>query len=163
MAKSWKTAALETVRRLTIERVCDGDTPREAAEQVGVSLRSVRRWLRAWRCRGEEGLIGGHSPGAPRKLTSEQESQILGWLEAEPGEFGFPTQRWTAVRLGVLIEHFFGVQMNHRYLNAWLWHRGITPQLPQRKPRERDDQAIETWVRHEWPRIKKKSAIVAEL
>ena len=157
-----KASAKEYARHLAIERICDGDSASEAAEMVGASLRSVRRWLSAWRVCGDDGLISRHSPGAPRKLTVEQEAQILGWLEADPGDFGFPTQRWTAVRIGVLIEHFFGVQMNHRYLNQWLSCRGISPQLPQRKPRERDDEAIERWARYQWPRIKKKRATAME-
>jgi transposase len=152
----------EFARRLAVDRVFEGDTAVEAAEFVGASLRSVRRWLRAWRAHGEQGLIDAARPGAPPKLTSEQECQVLAWLETNPGEFGFPTERWTAVRIAVLIEHFFHVRMNHRYLNDWLGRRGISPQMPQRVPRERNDGAIQDWVRHQWPRIKKKFMSAAE-
>lgn len=162
MTKPWTAETREYARRLAVEQVCEGQTIREAAEFVGASMRSVKRWVGTWRRDGDAGLVAGRSPGAPRKLLPEQESQVLGWLETLPSDFGFPTERWTAVRVGVLVEHFFGVRMNHRYLSDWLSRRGITPQLPQRKPRERDDQAIAAWVRYKWPRIKKKPEIALE-
>src|SRR6266498_916262 len=67
-------------------------------------------------------------------------SDLLNWLShASPCDFGFVTERWTAPRVALLIERRFGVRMNHRYLNDWLRHRGgITPQVPERRPRERD-------------------------
>jgi transposase len=88
-------------------------------------------------------------------LTAEQASQVLMWLDQSPTQFGFPTERWTAPRVAELIRRSFGVEMNHRYLNAWLSARGITPQIPERVPRERDDDLIKWWVEHEWPRLKK--------
>jgi transposase len=59
-----------------------------------------------------------------------------------PCDFGFATERWTAPRVAALIESRFGIRMNHRYVNAWLAQRGITPQVPKRRPGERDEQAI---------------------
>jgi transposase len=159
MDTPWTAPSLEYVRHLAVTRVLDGDTAAEAAELAGVSLRSVRRWLQRFRTQGKPGLDSHFSTGAPRKLSVEQESQVLGWLAASPTQFGFPTERWTAVRIAVLIEHFFGIRMNHRYLNEWLSCRGISPQLPQRIARERKPQVIEQWVRHRWPRIKKNSTI----
>jgi transposase len=162
MDAPWTARSLEHARFLAVARVLDGDTAAEAAEVAGVSLRSVRRWMHSWRIRGDEGLLSHFSPGAPRKLTQSQESQVLAWLEASPIQFGFPTERWTAVRVAVLIEHFFGVLMNHRYLNDWFSRRHVSPQLPQRVPHERKPQVIDDWMRYRWPRIKKKPKTVAE-
>jgi transposase len=154
---------LEYARRLAVQRVIEGDTASEAAEVTGASLRSVRRWLHTWRAECANGLITRFSPGAPRKLSPEQESQVLGWLAASPTDFGFPTERWTSVRIAVLIEHFFGVEMNHRYLNDWFSRRSVTPQMPERVPQEKNPSAIKNWVRYRWPRIKKKSMTCMEL
>jgi transposase len=155
MMKPWTAEALEFAKRLAVERVCEGDTASEAAELVGASVRSVRRWCHAWRTLGEDGLRRRAGSGAPHKLTSEQEGQVLAWLQAAPSQFGFPSERWTAVRAGVLIEHFFGVRMNHRYLCDWFAQRDVSPQMPHRVPRERNPTAIRKWVRYRWPRIKK--------
>ena len=48
-----------------------------------------------------------------------------------------------------------GVAVNRRYLSDWLGRHGVTPQLPQRVPRERDEAAVAAWVRDRWPAIKK--------
>ena len=56
-----------------------------------------------------------------------------------------------------LIERRWGVRMNHRYLNDWLWRHGrVTPQVPERRPRERDEGAIRRWIDGRWPLIKKR-------
>jgi transposase len=162
MDMPWTARSLEHARFLAVARVLDGDTAAEAAEVVGVSVRSIRRWIRSWRTQGDEGLLSHFSPGAPRKLTRDQESQVLAWLQTSPTQFDFPTQRWTAVRVAVLIEHFFGIRMNHRYLNDWFARRHVSSQLPQRVPQERKPQGINDWMRYRWPRIKKKSTTAAE-
>jgi len=163
MAMPRTARAAEYARRIAVARVIDdGDTAGEAADLTGASVRSVRRWLRAYREAGDAGLVARPpGPGAPRKLAPEQEAQVLGWLAASPADFGFPTERWTAVRVAALIRHLFGVTMNPRYLNDWFARRDVTPQMPQRVPRERDASGIRAWVRHRWPRIKKKSVTSA--
>ena len=161
MDTPWTARMLEHARFLALAHVLDGDTAAEAAELTGVSLRSVRRWIRTWRTQGDDGLLSHFSPGAPRKLSHDQESQVLAWLEASPVQFGFPTERWTCLRVAVLIEHFFGVRMNHRYLNDWFARRRVSSQLPQRVPQERKPQVIDDWMRYRWPRIKKKFTTAA--
>lgn len=83
-------------------------------------------------------------------------------LEQSPCAFGFVTERWTAPRVALLIARHFDVQMNHRYLNDWLWRHGrITPQVPERRARERDEGAIQQWVRGRWPLVKKRRCSAA--
>jgi transposase len=150
--------ALAHLRRLAIRRVDEGRTPVEVARFLGVTDRSVRRWLAARRSGGDAALQGRPHSGRPPKLTEDRAIQVLSWLNMSPCDFGFPTQRWTAPRVAELISREFGLRMNHRYLNEWLLRRGITPQIPKRIPRERDDDAVRRWVRNVWPRIKKKRA-----
>ena len=80
----------------------------------------------------------------------------MSWLGRGARDFGFTTELWTAPRVTELIERRFGVRMNHRYVSDWLARRRITPQVPERRPRERDEGAIRAWVARDWPAIKKK-------
>ena len=46
--------------------------------------------------------------------------------------------------------------VDHRHLNGWLRRHGVAPQVPERRPYERDPAAIAAWVRHRWPPTKKR-------
>jgi transposase len=147
---------LEHRRRLAVERALEGYSTTEIADFLGVDPSTVRRWVAAYRDRGEQGLRARPVPGRPRKLTRTQEKIIRRWLGQSPTEHGFETELWTAPRLGHLIREEFAIELHPKYLSAWLRARGFTPQKPQRVPRERDPKAIAAWPASDWPRIKKK-------
>jgi transposase len=143
------------LRELAVAMMLEGDTPEEVADILEVNESSVWRWLRRWREKGPSGLITKPGQGRRPKLSDAQGRQVLRWLDKSPCDFGFSTERWTAPRVAALIDRCFGVRMNHRYLNEWLNRRDITPQVPERQPRERKDEKIKQWVSEDWPRIKK--------
>jgi transposase len=152
-----KAQRAEELRLRAVLCVEEGELPQDVARWLEVSERTLWRWLSAWRAAGgaAEALARKRPPGRPRKLTAAQERQVLSWFGRSPCAFGFATERWTAPRVAELIRRRFGVRMNARYLCDWLGRRGISPQIPQRVPRERDQAAIDAWVAHRWPRIKK--------
>lgn len=147
---------MEQLRRLAVSMVLDGESVDEVARVLQVSERSVWQWLGAWRKGGEAALMTRPGWGRPPKIQAAQIEQVLGWLNRSPLEFGFITERWTAPRLAAVVEERLGIQMNHRYLNDWLRHHGITPQIPHRRPRERNESVITAWIARQWPLIKKK-------
>lgn len=146
-------AELEKVRRLAIQRLLEGYSAREVSDFLGIHIRTVYYWQASYRKQGDDGLKSKPPPGRPRKLKPHQERIVLGWFRKSPKSFGFPTELWTARRVAQLIERKWGVSFNSRYLNSWLAARHITPQKPQRIPREADQEAIEEWRTHEWPRL----------
>ena len=147
--------SMEQRRRLAVALALDGEAPEQVADVLRVSERSVWRWLRAWREGGDAGLATRPGWGRPPKLTGAQAARVLGWLDRSPCEFGFATERWTAPRLAAVMEGRLGVRMNHRYVSDWLARRRFTPQVPERRPRERDEGAVRAWVDRDWPAIKK--------
>ena len=154
-----KALPAEGVRLLAVRLVLRGEPPDEVAERLGVSERSVWRWLGRWRRRGrlgEDALAVRPGRGRPPKLDAAQAARVSRWLDGRASDFGFTTDRWTAPRVASLIESRLGVRMNHRYLNEWLRGRGVTPQVPPRQARERDEAMIGAWLAHAWPGIKKK-------
>jgi transposase len=149
---------LEARRRLAVQKVADGWSQTDVAAFLGVHPVTVNKWVRAYRATGEDGLTAKPTPGRPRFLTPDQEARVLGWLTDKPTEHGFRTDLWTAGRVATLIERRFGVRFHPHYLRAWLRDRGYTPQKPARRPRQRDQAAIDRWLKEDWPRIKKRSA-----
>jgi transposase len=146
------------VRRIAVELVQEGEPPAEVAAVLGVGERSVWRWLATFRACGATGLATRARSGRPPKLTPGLGGRVLSWVDRSPGEFGFATERWTARRLAAVLERDAGVAVNRRYLSDWLARHGVTPQLPQRVPRERDGLAVAAWVRDRWPAVKKRPA-----
>jgi transposase len=107
---------LEWRRRLAVERVHDGYPADGVGEFLGVSARAVRGWVAAHRRAGDAGLTARPVPGRPPKLTPRQRATVLGWLDRRPTEFGFPTDLWTAGRVGQLIARRWGVTFHSHYL-----------------------------------------------
>jgi len=157
MRTKGSAAELERRRKLAVQRVHDGYTASEVARFLGVHLRTVRRWLAADRDDPRHGLNGKPHLGRPPKLTVDQELEVLSWLYAKPTSFGFATDLWTAPRIAHLIDKKLGVHFHPRYVNAWLTQRGVTPQKPQRRPRERDQEAIDRWLAQDWQRIQQQA------
>ena len=147
---------LEHLRQLAVQRVLDGYSTQEVAEFLNVDVRSVRRWVAAFRQHGNAGLAAQPVSGRPPKLTRTQDKIVCRWLSDSPTEHGFETQLWTGRGLAGLIEQEWGIQFHPRYLAAWLRTRGYSPQKPQRVPRQRDWQTIKDWLASDWPRIKKR-------
>lgn len=156
MMMPWKAQSLPDVRRLSVRRVLEGESPGEVAESLHVARRSVERWVRAWADGGDGALEPALRPGRPPKLSETEAGEVLAWVRQNPCDFGFPTERWTAPRVAMVMRDRLGVAMNARYLNDWLARRGVTPQTPPRQAKERDEALIERWLRREWPRIKKR-------
>ena len=71
---------------------------------------------------------------------------------------GFATELWTCPRVAEWIEQHFGVSYHVDHVGRLLHSLGFSPQKPQRRAIERDEQAIEHWVEHTWARVKKKPA-----
>jgi transposase len=159
MRRQGSPEALARLRRVGVERLLDGWERQEVAEALGVHVSSVCRWAEAFGRGGWAGLAPAPVRGRPQKLTGRQAERVLSWVrDRTPQDLGFSADsgsHWTARRLASVIRGRLGVAFNHRYLNDWLGRHGISPQLPQRVPRERDEAAIDRWVRHDWPAIKR--------
>src|SRR5262245_43159488 len=104
-------------RRLAVQRVRDGYPVTQVATFLGVSERSVYRWLAAARDYGDRaGLNPKPHLGPKPRLDIAQQSQVIDWLDDLPSVHGFATELWTAPRIAQLIQQRFGVRYHPRYL-----------------------------------------------
>ena len=144
-------------RRLEAVALLDkGLSPEEVSSQLGVSRRSVDRWRQAVREQGKEALAAVPHPGRASFLTDRQQEDLIARLIAGGRSQGFETDLWTCPRVQVLIERRYKVMYHVDHLPRLLRRLGFTPQKPQRRALERDEEAIATWVRKDWRRIKKR-------
>jgi transposase len=123
---------------------------------LGVSAQTASRWYRAWQERGRAGLAGAGRAGRRRKLSDDQLAAVAAALAEGPRANGFPTEMWTLARVADVIERISGVRYSQTQTWAVLRERlGWTRQRPARRAVERNEEAIATWVKEDWPRIKK--------
>ncbi|MFG2823806.1 helix-turn-helix domain-containing protein, partial [Kitasatospora sp. NPDC048365] len=94
-------AARERIRLQAVERFEGGEKNGEIATALRISERSVERWRRQWRGRGEAGVLSKGSPGRP-KLSEKQIARLESELERGPLLHGWEDQRWTLARVKTL-------------------------------------------------------------
>jgi transposase len=130
--------------------------PAEVARRLNVSRQSVSRWVRQLaEVNGAVGKLKGKPLGRPRQLDAAQCAALSSVLLQGALGAGFPTELWTVKRVRVLIEREFGVA----YSNTGCWELlrslGFSPQKPEKRALQRDEEAIVTWKRKTWPALKK--------
>lgn len=125
------------------------------AGRLGVTRKSVNAWRRAWQVGGVEALVSKGPGGARCRLDGGQLAVLEDVLAAGPAASGWvEDQRWTLARVARVIADRFGVGYTLRGVSFLLHRLGYSPQVPQHVSARRDDEAIATWVRQEWPRLK---------
>ena len=119
-----------------------------------MSERSAERWRRAWRERGQAGVLSqGSSPG--RSLLSETlVTRLERELERGPLVHGWADQRWTLAWVKTLIGRLFHVACTLRGVSYLLHRIGYTPQVPAHRAAERDEDAIVKWRAGTWARVR---------
>jgi transposase len=130
----------------------------QVAVKLGVTPSAVCKWAKARASGGDQALNAKPHPGPKPKLDTRQIARLEKMLLQGPRKHGYATALWTCPRVAELIERAFGV----RYDPSGVWHlltrMGWSAQKPERRARERDEQAIATWRKKDWPRIKKSAA-----
>jgi transposase len=148
----------ETIRRISVQRVKEGERPSAVVKGFGLCRTSIYRWIRAERKGGMKALWA--RPGAGRKpaLTLRQKLSVRRWIcGKDPRQFGFDFGLWTRKIVSELIQEKMGKVLGLTAVGRLLHQLDITPQKPLRRAYERDPDAIEEWKRVEYPRLKRRA------
>jgi transposase len=130
--------------------------PAEIARRVGVRHQIVSQWRKAWREGGREALRAAGRAGRRPKLTDVQLVEVEQALANGAEANGYVTDLWTLPRVAETIERLTGVSYHPGHVwyvlrdqLDWTWQR------PARRAVERNEEAIEQWVKKRWPQLKK--------
>ncbi len=161
---TWKPSKLTREqmeeRRLEGARLLkEGKLPKaEIARQLGVTRGSVSAWAKKVEAGGVRKLRLHKSSGRPSKLTAEVKKKLKRLLDRGALAAGFPTDRWTLVRVSELLKKEFDIDYHPNSLGPVLDQMGYSVQKPLPRAAERDEELVKAWLAKDWPRIKKVAA-----
>ena len=146
---------LQARRLLAAELFAAGVTQAEVARQLEVSAQAVSVWHARWKQGGTDALRSRGPSGPAPRLSDAQLATVEQALLEGAAANGFVGELWTLDRIALVIERLTGVQHHPAHVWALLRRRlGWSVQRPVRRAAERDQDAIDRWVKQRWPAIK---------
>ena len=100
------------------------------AEDLGISPRTVQRWLNAYRARGLDGLQPRRAPGAKPKLTAELAPIVQQWVKDGPVKQGLDRANWTCAELADHLYKTKGVRVQKSAMHVFCSRHDIRPYRP---------------------------------
>jgi len=135
-----------------------GASQAEVAQALEVSRESASRWYATWYDGGTAALAEIGRRGRTARLTTEQLVRVEAALLKGAVANGFPNDVWTAPRVAKVIEELTGERYHPGHVWRILRQMGWSVQRPARRAVERDDEAIEAWIKTRWPKVKETPA-----
>jgi transposase len=133
-------------------------TKAEISRQLDVSRATVGAWAKVLETAGLRGLRQRKSSGRVSRLTAEHKKRLTRLLNRGAIASGYPTDRWTLVRVSEIIKKEFGIRYHPHSLKRVLDKLGYSVQKPLPRAAEQDEKLVKAWLEHDWPRIKKEAA-----
>jgi transposase len=104
--------------------------PAQIAQDVGVSTRTIQRWLNAYAHRGLAGLTmqgaSGRAPHIPAALVPE----ILPWSKQGPAGCGLDRANWTSAALATDLSQTKGIAVSATTMRTVCSTHGVRPSRP---------------------------------
>lgn len=141
----------------------EGRSLDEIAELLGMGIRSLYNWVRAFMSQGMSWLKRQRyqGRGAKAKLSAAQKKKLGEMIEAGPEANGFESGCWNSAMIAHLVYLKFGVKYAPRYICTLLKKLGFSYQkahfIPASWDHEDVEKARELWVKETWPSILKKA------
>jgi transposase len=96
----------------------------------------------------------GRRHGEKRTLTEEQEREVKQLIiDKTPDQLRFPFALWTRKAVQELIQKKYGTVMPIRTVGEYLSRWGFTPQKPVKRAKEQNTEAVNRWLKIEYPKI----------
>ena len=143
----------QQLRQVAVEHFAAGERPATGARALNLCHQSARRWYHHWRATAAAPPRQPHGP-EPR-LGPAQLAELERQLLRGPQAHGYRTDLWPLRRIAELIRKLSGVRDDPAHVYKLLRRLGWSCQKPERRAKERDEAAIQRWVRADWPALRK--------
>jgi transposase len=107
-----------------------GRCHRHMAEDLGISVRTIQRWLNAYRARGLKGLKIRWVPGRSPKIPEAWAPEILGWITHGPAGCGLDRANWTYEELATYLYRRKGLTVSATTMRTFCQRHSIRPDRP---------------------------------
>lgn len=147
---------LESRRKQAGRLFRQGKKQADIVRLLEVSRQSASRWYQMWKAGGMKALGRTGRPGRNCRLEDNALKTIEKALLKGARANGFNTDLWTLRRIGQVIARVTGVQYHPGHVWRLLVKMGWSLQRPAKRAKEKDEQAVQRWIKHTWPELKKK-------
>ena len=129
----------------------------EIIEITGFCERTVRQTISDYKRGGMAVLkpkTRGRKAGEKRTLTAEQEKELVGIItDKNPDQLKMKCCLWTRDAVRQLIKEKYGIDMPVRTVGMYLQRWGFTVQRPAKQAVEQKPEAVQRWLKEEYPAI----------
>lgn len=121
------------------------------------SVKTVKGYIRAYKADGLSGLQMNHSPGAPVRLTKEQQEELKQTIvNSVPHEAGFTARHnWTLQIIAALIKREFGQTYSLRGVSKMMHREGLSYTKPTYTLAAADENKQRHFLEKTFPDLKK--------
>jgi transposase len=102
----------------------------QIAEDLGVNVRTIQRWLNAYQAHGLKGLPIRWAPGAPPRIPEPCMAAVLAWIKEGPARCGLDRANWTYNELAAHLYRTHGVAVSPSTMQRSCAMRGVRPYRP---------------------------------
>ncbi len=147
---------LTTVRQRAVASVQEGNSPEIVAQTMGIARATMYGWLAKYRDGGWGSLDARKRGGRPPKLDGAALQWIFRTVTMKnPLQLKFTFALWTAKMVGKVIADRFGVKLSKASVCRLLAQLGLTPQRPIWRAYQQRPEAVEQWLKKEFPMIRR--------
>ncbi|MFO0877905.1 MAG: helix-turn-helix domain-containing protein [Gemmataceae bacterium] len=107
-----------------------GGRPAEIAEALGVSTRTVPRWLNAYLVGGLAGLPPRKAEGARPKIPASLADEVRGWVTGGPASCGLDRANWTYAELADHLKKTHGIDTSRSAVGRFCRKIGVRVYRP---------------------------------
>ena len=160
-ARRLKISAQQELRERGVKMREQGMGYKEIAQILEVHYTTVSTWYAKYKREGKAGIQikqRGRKTGEKKRLDPRQESQIIKRLiDTTPKQLKFKYVLWTREAVKKLIMHDHNIDMPISTVGMYLQRWEFTSQVPIKRAYERNDKAVQTWLKDTYPAIEKQS------
>lgn len=126
------------MRMKAIRALWVGQEPHDVAIILGVTTRTLLRWVKAFNYEGIDGILDNCRPGRPRAISGDKYQEYKKLVE-NPGLAG--EEHWTGRKFHGYLRDELKQAVAYRTVVRWLHEQNFALRIPRPWPDRQDDEA----------------------